>query len=287
MSKGVFLFKQGDVGNFYYIVKEGELELTYPTGDSKILIKGDSFGELALIQKNARSTTVSTLTDIELYCLEGEIFKEIILKMNNNNLKERLSLLNIHPLFKYFGKNEIHEIAVNMLKCQFDKGEVIEENELKDSLFLVVDGYFSDTPNNLDLTNKKIQKNILNDFFGLSGLINANKRCNRIIIAERYSKCFRITKGVLSSILGDDFLKKILTNLTKNAFNRIKMLKLLSRDEYFDKIFPVFKLNFYSRNDVLFDLTETEQKFVILLEGTLIDVRNILIFFFRVIQMKF
>ncbi len=35
MSKGCDLFKEGDQGNFFYIVKNGELELNYNTGECK------------------------------------------------------------------------------------------------------------------------------------------------------------------------------------------------------------------------------------------------------------
>lgn len=276
MNKGYYLYKEGDLGNFFYIVKEGELELNYSTtGENKKLKQGDSFGELALIQKNTRSSTVVTLTDIEIYCLEGEKFKEIILKMNNKNLKERISLLSLHPIFKYFPANQIHEFAVNMLKCEFEKGTLIEENQLKDSLFLMIEGSFSNVP--IDKKDLKFNKNnsnvnIFDDFFGLSSLIYANKRQN-CIISESYSKCFTITKGVFLNVLGEDFLNKILENLTKNALSKIKMLKLLSIEDYLMKIFPIFKLRVYYKNDVVFDFIDfEEQKLVVILEGNLIDV---------------
>ncbi len=62
MNKGFILFKEGNPGNFFYIVKEGKLELIYNTNEVKIIQKGESFGELALIQKNLRSGTIKSLT---------------------------------------------------------------------------------------------------------------------------------------------------------------------------------------------------------------------------------
>ena len=278
MNKGYLLYKEGDAGNFYYIVKEGELEINYSNGDSKKMTKGDSFGELALIQKNHRSSTVTSLTDIEIYCLEGEVFKEIVLKMNNTNLKERINLLSLHPIFKYFDANQIHDIAVNMLKCEFEKGDLLEENQLKDSLFLVFEGSFSYIPTdhkslNLNKSNNFLYRKIIGNYFGLSGLIYANKRYSNII-AENYSKCYRITKAVFQDILGEDYLKKIMQNLTKSALSKIKMLKLLSTDQYFEKVFPNLKLKIYNKSDIVFSFNDSdEQKLIILLEGNLIDVK--------------
>lgn len=286
MSKGCELYKEGDFGNFYYIVKSGELELIYNTGEIKLLNKGDSFGDLALIQKNTRNSNVTAISDIEIYCLEGEKFKEIMLRMNHLELKERINYLTHHPIFKFFSNNVIHDIAENMLKCEFEKGENLEENQLKNSLFLIKEGSFSNLIiNKKDLNNKKNKKNVMiNDYFGLSNLIYSNKRHNCNIISQTYSKCYKITKCVFLNILGDDFLNKIFENITRGALLRIKMLKLFSIDEYLQKILPIFKLKIYNKNDVVFGLNDNEEhKLLVLLEGDLIDVS----FFFSLIFLIF
>ena len=45
-----YLFKQGGIGNYFYILKEGSIELISRNDSSKQKIKiGESFGELALL----------------------------------------------------------------------------------------------------------------------------------------------------------------------------------------------------------------------------------------------
>ena len=49
LVKGTTLFNKEDKGNYFYIIKEGKLELITEYS-SKILNEDDNFGELALIK---------------------------------------------------------------------------------------------------------------------------------------------------------------------------------------------------------------------------------------------
>ena len=60
LVKGTTLFKKGDKGNYFYIVKEGKLELLTKYS-SKILNEDDNFGELALIENKKRTATIKCL----------------------------------------------------------------------------------------------------------------------------------------------------------------------------------------------------------------------------------
>lgn len=96
---GHVLFRDGDTGNFFYIIKEGLMELKLITGDTKIMKKGDTFGELALIQKNKRSGTVKCTETAVIFCLDGSVFRDVIQKINSVQLKERLFFLSLIPIF--------------------------------------------------------------------------------------------------------------------------------------------------------------------------------------------
>lgn len=98
--KNATLFKVDDIGKYFYIVNYGELELNLEAhNEKKIYTNGMSFGELALIQKNKRSGTIKSLEDSELFCIDGEAYRNIIINMNKNNLKDRLYFLSLIPIF--------------------------------------------------------------------------------------------------------------------------------------------------------------------------------------------
>jgi len=71
---GEVVFYQGDSGDCFYVVKEGELEIVT---DGRVVFKptaGGYFGEIALLRNVPRTATIRALTDVKLLRLEGETF---------------------------------------------------------------------------------------------------------------------------------------------------------------------------------------------------------------------
>ncbi len=269
MDPDTFLFREGDSGNFFYLIKKGELELTLPNVvEKKYFRAGDSFGELALIQKNKRSGTVRSLGNAEIYILEANIFKDIVTRLNNNDLKERIYFLNLIPIFKILNSHQIQEIAQSMIKCEFQKGLVIiQEGDIGESMYIIKEGTIICFKN-----DKEVRKLYSKDFFGQGSLLFQLKRSLTVISADE-SFCYQITKRLLINILGIDFAKIILQGIAKNAISNIKMLKVLSIDEYFSKVFPLMKLSFYKNNEVVVNKNHFEnRRIIIVVEGNLINV---------------
>ena len=90
------IFNEGDTGEFFYIIKEGSVESfckKFP--NKKILNKGETFGELALLERKKRTETIKTIDDVILYQLDGKIVRNIVKKINQNELKERLEFISL------------------------------------------------------------------------------------------------------------------------------------------------------------------------------------------------
>jgi hypothetical protein len=98
LTPGTTLFKRGDKGKKFYIIKSGLMELITEYG-TKILSAKDTFGELALIESKKRTATVKSVDECYLYSLNGKLFREIVTKMNESELKARLTFIKIVPIF--------------------------------------------------------------------------------------------------------------------------------------------------------------------------------------------
>ena len=71
---GEIILRQGDPGDRFYVIGEGEVEIALDGGPPKTLGRGAYFGEIALLRDVPRTATVTTRTEVELYVLERDVF---------------------------------------------------------------------------------------------------------------------------------------------------------------------------------------------------------------------
>ena len=83
-QKGEFICREGEEGNTFHIILDGELEVVAGEGDTRrvlaILKKGDFFGEMALLQGGKRTASVVAGRRAQLVTLDRTAFNSLFLK---------------------------------------------------------------------------------------------------------------------------------------------------------------------------------------------------------------
>ena len=71
---GETLITEGEPGDLFYVVADGEVTVSTASGFSTDLERGDGFGEIALLNDTPRTATVSAKTEASLYTLGRDEF---------------------------------------------------------------------------------------------------------------------------------------------------------------------------------------------------------------------
>ncbi len=124
-QKGELIIKQGDPGDFYYLIKKGDCLISRkPSANAKEiklaqLHTQDTFGEDSLLSGKPRNVSVTALTDISLICLSKDKFisliKEPSLKFINHTqipdeLAKGTALIDVRSADEYNKQHLAHSV---------------------------------------------------------------------------------------------------------------------------------------------------------------------------------
>lgn len=87
-TDGATIFRQGDVGNKFYILEDGHAVASKGGQQLMNYSSGDYFGELALIRNQPRAATIVAKGEAKLLSVDSRSFKRLL---NVNDLMERAS----------------------------------------------------------------------------------------------------------------------------------------------------------------------------------------------------
>ncbi len=270
--KGTIIFKQGDIGNYYYIISEGTVELIINGEKKKEIQKGENFGELALIYDVPRSGTIKTLSDCYFWIMEKRNFKKIVAHITHITFEENKKFFQGVPIYSTIEYEQKNILFNNLFKESYYEGQkILGQGELNSCIFFIKEGEVN-LINNKD--NNKVVKTLKRgDYFGEIDIIlkgessfDVYSKTKTIIYAISSSTLYKILGENYSSVLLLDFIKNAL--LRTNSFKKlnVKLLDQISElviAKYFVKEQSVYPNNF-----------NTSSKMIILVDGELFNGKN-------------
>ena len=171
VGKDEDVIRQGDVGEYFYVVEKGMLYCyirsdppppfaSNPTSSGsspeKFLLpgyhpefgkkvaeckEGSSFGELALMYGHPRAATVVSIEPCTLWSLDRITFRTIILKAAHRRRTMYEHFLSTVPLLVSLGPEDRSKIADALVsKVYADEEAVVKQGEMGDTFFFVEEG---------------------------------------------------------------------------------------------------------------------------------------------------
>lgn len=130
VEKDSIIFSQGSIGSYFYIIRDGEVELYINNNLVKTLSKGESFGELALLHGATRSGTCKASKGTYFWVLERRIFRKIIDHINNLNFEENKKFLQSIPILNNIENDQKSILCSNLNKEYYDIGSYVVKSNM-------------------------------------------------------------------------------------------------------------------------------------------------------------
>ncbi|KAG0674787.1 hypothetical protein C6P42_002061 [Pichia californica] len=139
--KGSEIIKQGDEGDFFYIVENGIVDYLVNNKIVNTSSNGSSFGELALMYNSPRAATVIAKTDCILWALDRMTFRRILLEGTAKKRSLYENFLKEVPVLQSLSTYERSKLADALNTENFKSGEnVVTEGEAGENFYFIEDG---------------------------------------------------------------------------------------------------------------------------------------------------
>jgi len=221
-ESGNVIIRQGDPGDNFYVVEEGECciyvkgqDPADQTEDPKnygnlvgTIGRNRCFGELALMYGSPRAATITAKTAVKLWALDRVSFRSILMQTTLHQRKLYEKFLSRVPILQGLTNWERMTVADALEQRTFAEEEIIiREGEAGHSFYIVIEG-------EARVYNKQngatcIAKVLPSDYFGELALLTDRPRA-ATVIAYTPLKCAVLTRECFTRVLGpcEDILRR-------------------------------------------------------------------------------
>lgn len=206
IADGQNVIEQGDVGDFFYIVKTGRFDIIVSKGGSppkKVFEAGESFsfGELALLYNAPRSATICACLESEVWCLDRTAFRNLVVKSSEKKFEQNVNFLNNCDIFSVLDPGERASLAEVLEEEEFDEDEaILEQGEKDDKMFILREGSAVACIKG-DQGEVEVRQYSRGDYFGEIALLLGEPRKASVYAVSKCT-CLYITRDTFMRILG-------------------------------------------------------------------------------------
>lgn len=198
VTKGSQIIKQGDEGDYFYVVEKGTVEFFVNGEKVNSSGVGSSFGELALMYNSPRAASVVATTDCVLWALDRMTFRKILL---GHSFKKRLmydDFLKSVPILSSLTTYDRAKIADALETKVYEKDTVIiKEGDVGENFYFIEFGS-ADVIKEGDGVVATLKEH---DYFGEVALINDLPR-QATVKATSTTKVATLGKRAFQRLLG-------------------------------------------------------------------------------------
>jgi len=207
VQEGECLIQQGEEGNTFYVVEEGELVITVKdVGQVDTLTKGCCVGELALLYNAPRAATVQCSSGpATVWCVDRGSFRKALMEVHTASSDENLRLLRKCELLAPLLSSELSLIDQALEMKVFSENECIfKMGDDGDRFYIVKSGEVAGTAKDGSTFSLTV-----GGFFGERALLTNEPRAATLTAKSKEVECLTLSRDDFTILLGP--LEEIMT----------------------------------------------------------------------------
>lgn len=218
-NSGDEVIKQGDVGDYFYIVETGTLDVYVqrPSLNNNQPTKvtdystGGSFGELALMYNANRAATVKASSDCVLWALDRVTFRRILMDSTSKKRRMYEQFLEEVQLLKGLESYERFKIADALESVTFEDEQVVmKQGDAGDNFYIIESGEAVVLQKNDQGVENQVKHLKKGDYFGELALLFNKPRAATVKAMNGRLKCATLDRKAFDRLLGSviDIIKR-------------------------------------------------------------------------------
>jgi len=208
VAPGDRIIKQGDAGDFMFVVESGSLECLIADEVVKVVEAGEVFGELALLYNAPRAASVQAKDRCVCWKLDRETFNYIVKDAAVKKRDQYMDFFKQVPLLNAVDSYGRSQVADALIQETFQKGDaVITQGEEGNKFYIIESGICEATKTEGGVDKKLELKS--GDYFGELALLNNEPRAATVKASSESVTLLSIDRKAFTRLLGS--LKDILT----------------------------------------------------------------------------
>ncbi|CAH8573030.1 unnamed protein product [Schistosoma turkestanicum] len=210
-NPGDVIIQQGDEGDNFYIIDQGEVDIFLNNEYSSTIGEGGSFGELALIYGTPRAATVRAKTEVKLWGIDRDSYRRILMGSTIRRRKMYQEFLCRVPILDNLDKWERLTVADALEPVRFEDGEVVvRQGEHGDDFFIITEGTAAVLQKPSESGDQvEVGKLRPSDYFGEIALLLDRPRA-ATVVAQGTLRCVKLDRKRFERVMGpcSDILKR-------------------------------------------------------------------------------
>jgi CRP-like cAMP-binding protein len=258
------VIKQGDDGDFFYIIEKGSFTVAVDDVQVSSLSDGKSFGELALIYNTPRQATVKSAGASVVFALDRHTFRYILAKSSADRSQEIQTALSKVSILSSLQPDQIAKVSEVVEIIVFDKGQTIIKKGSEGNIFYMVKtGSVRVNDGGAGIFNEHTLG--AGHYFGERALMTGEPRAANVI-ADTKCLIMALDRESFNSVLGP--LREVVDhNLNMRVLENIPLFENLTAREK-SKVSRSFEFETFTEGQVIIREGDKGRKFYIIKDGT-------------------